>query len=67
MAREVLGEIIRREPGNINAAVKLDSVNVAMSKVGTVSDEKDCSNNLVKTLSCWLENIDRLSVHATGK
>jgi tetratricopeptide (TPR) repeat protein len=67
MAREVLGEIIKREPGNINAAAKLDSVNAAMSQVGTVSSEHDRSNNLVKTLSCWLENIDRLSVHATGK
>jgi tetratricopeptide (TPR) repeat protein len=67
MAREVLGEIIKREPGNINAAAKLDSVKAAMSKVGTVSDEHDRSNNLVNTLSCWLENIDRLSAHATGK
>ena len=67
MAKEVLGEIIKREPGNINAAAKLDSVNAAMSKVRTVSDEHDCSSNLVSTLSCWLENIDRLNVHATGE
>ena len=67
MAKEVLGEIIKREPGNINAAAKLDSVKAAMSQVRTISEEHDCSNNLVKTLSCWLENIDRLSVHATRK
>jgi tetratricopeptide (TPR) repeat protein len=67
MAKEVLGEIIKREPGNINAAAKLDSVNAAMPRVRTVIDEHDCSNEIVKTLSCWLENIDRLSVHATRK
>ena len=67
MAKEVLGEIIKREPGNINAAAKLDSVNAAMSKVRTVSDEHDCSSNLVSTLSCWLENIDRMKANATGK
>jgi tetratricopeptide (TPR) repeat protein len=67
MAKDVLGEIIKREPGNINAAAKLDSVKAAMSRVGTLSDEHDCSKNVVKTLSCWLENIDRLSADATGK
>jgi tetratricopeptide (TPR) repeat protein len=67
MAKEVLGEIIKREPGNINAAAKLDLVKAAMSKVGTVNDEHDCSNDLVKTLSSWLANIDRLSAHAPGK
>jgi predicted Zn-dependent protease len=67
MAREVLGEIIKKEPGNINAAARLDSVKAAMSKVETVSDEHDGSDNLVQTLSCWLENIDGLSAHATGK
>lgn len=66
-AREVLGEIIRRDPGNINAAAKLDSVKAAMSKVETVSDDHDRSIKLVNTLSCWLANIDRLSAHATRK
>ncbi len=67
MAKEVLEEIIKREPKNINALAKLDSVNEAMSQVQTVSEEHDKSNNLVQTLSCWLENIDRLSLHAAGE
>ena len=67
MAKEVLKEIIKREPGNNNAAVKLASVKVSMAKVKTGSDEDKCSNDFVKTLSSWLVNIDRLSVHAARK
>jgi len=67
MAQEVLGEIIKRQPGNINAAAKLDSVKVAMSKMGNLSGKQNGPDNLVKTLSDWLANIDRLSAHATGK
>jgi tetratricopeptide (TPR) repeat protein len=67
MAREVLGEIAKRDPGNINAVVKLEAVKAAILKVRTGSDKRDCSDNLVKTLSSWLENIDRLNAHAQGK
>jgi tetratricopeptide (TPR) repeat protein len=67
MAREVLKEMIKREPGNINAAAKLDLVDAAMSHGRTVSDKQDCSNDIVQTLSSWLENIDRLNAHAAGK
>ena len=67
MAKEVLGEILKREPGNINAAVRLASLKAAMSKVGTASVEDDSYDNLVNTLSCWLENIGRLKANAAGK
>ena len=67
MAKEVLGEIIKREPGNINAAARLASLKAVMSKVGTASVEYDSSGNLVNTLSCWLENIGRLKANAAGK
>lgn len=67
MAKEVLGEIIKREPGNINAAARLDLVKAAMLKVGNVNDEQAGPDNLVKTLSGWLANIDRLSTHAPEK
>ena len=67
IAKEVLGEIIKREPENINAAARLDSVKAAMLKVPSVSTEDDCSNNVVNTLSSWLANIDRLNAHAAGK
>ena len=67
MAKVVLGEILKREPGNINAAVRLASLKAAMSKVGTASVEDDSYDNLVNTLSCWLENIGRLKANAAGK
>ncbi len=67
MAKEVLKEIIKREPENISAAAKLVSVKLSMSKLKTVSDEDDGSNDLVKTLSGWLANIDRLNAHAGRK
>jgi tetratricopeptide (TPR) repeat protein len=67
MAREVLKEMIKREPGNINAAAKLDLVKAAMSQGRPVSDKQDCSNDVVQTLSGWLDNIGRLNAHAAGK
>jgi tetratricopeptide (TPR) repeat protein len=67
MAKEVLAEIVKREPGNIVAAAKLDSVKAVMSKDETGSAEPADHDNLVDTLSGWLANIDRLNTHATGK
>jgi len=66
MATEVLAEIIKNEPDNINAIARLDSVR-AKSKAKTRSAEDHDPDILVDTLSGWLANIDRLSVHATGK
>ncbi len=66
MASDVLAKIIKREPGNINAIARLDSINAA-SKVKTRNAEDDNPDILVDTLSGWLANIDRLSAHATGK
>jgi len=64
MAKEVLAEIVKREPANIVAAAKLDSVKAVMSKDKAGSADHD---NLVDTLSGWLANIARLNAHATGK
>ena len=66
MASDVLAKIIKREPGNIKAIARLDSINAA-SKVKTRNAEDDNPDILVDTLSGWLANIDRLSAHATGK
>jgi hypothetical protein len=38
-----------------------------MSQGRPVSDKQDCSNDVVQTLSGWLDNIDRLNAHAAGK
>ena len=66
MATEVLTEIIKREPGNINAAARLNALKT-ISKAKTRNDEHGDPDILVDTLSGWLANIDRLSAHATGK
>jgi tetratricopeptide (TPR) repeat protein len=66
MAREVLAEIIKREPRNINAIARLGSVK-AISKAKAGSPEHDDPDILVDTLSGWLANIDRLSAHAAEK
>lgn len=66
MAKDVLAEIIKREPANTNAIARLDSIE-AISKAKTKSPEHEDSDILVNTLYGWLANIDRLSAHATGK
>ena len=66
MASDVLAKIIKREPGNINAIARLDSLKT-LTKAKTRSAEHDDPDILVDTLSGWLANIDRLSAHATGK
>jgi tetratricopeptide (TPR) repeat protein len=67
MARDVLTEIVKREPSNVNAVARLNSVKAAMSKVKIVNIDYDDPDILVETLSVWLDDIDRLKVHAKGK
>lgn len=67
MAKDVLAEIIKRDPGNVDAKARLDLIEKAMSKTEKGSAEHDDSVKLVDTLSSWLANIDRLNAHAAGK
>jgi tetratricopeptide (TPR) repeat protein len=65
MATDILEEIIRQEPSNVPARVKLDTVKAAIALKSCSGKTPYITNNLIKTLSCWLENIDRLKKHAT--
>ena len=65
MAADVLKEIIRREPGNAQARAKLDTVQASLLLKLSPGDTVPLTNNVIKTLSCWLENIGRLKKHAT--
>ena len=65
MAADILTEIIKREPANVQARVKLDTVKAAIALKSSPGDTVPSVNNLIKTLSCWLENIGRLKKHAT--
>jgi tetratricopeptide (TPR) repeat protein len=65
MAADILSEIIKRDPANVQARVKLDTVKAAIVLKASPGDTLTSTNNLIKTLSCWLENINRLNNHAT--
>ena len=63
VAAEILKEIIWREPQNIQAVATLDSLKAALDPKSSANDKFVESNNLIKTLTSWLENIDRLKMH----
>jgi tetratricopeptide (TPR) repeat protein len=67
MAAEVLEKILEKEPENVPARVKLDAVTTAIALKSSVKGDIIQSDNLVKTLSTWLENINRLKKHAAEK
>jgi tetratricopeptide (TPR) repeat protein len=65
MAADILMEIIRRDPVNVPARTKLDTVKAAIALKSYPGKAAPSTNNLLETLSCWLANIDRLKKHAT--
>ena len=67
VAAEILKEIIEREPQNSQAVAKLDSLTAELAPKASASAKFVGSNNLIKTLSSWLKNIDRLKMHAAEK
>jgi tetratricopeptide (TPR) repeat protein len=67
VAAEILKEIIWREPKNSQAVTKLDSLKAELATKSSASAKFVESNNLIKTLSFWLKNIDRLKMHAVEK
>ena len=67
VARKILEEIIKREPQNIQAAAKLDKLKESFASQSTAGVKFADSGNLIKTLSSWLENINRLKMHAAEK
>jgi tetratricopeptide (TPR) repeat protein len=64
LAADVLTEIIRREPVNGQARAKLDTVKAAIALQSSYGGTVPATNNLINTLSCWLDNIGRLKKHA---
>jgi len=66
VARKILEEIIKREPQNMQAAAKFDTLKKSLDSSSTVVEKFD-SDKLIKTLSSWLKNVDRLKIHATNK
>ena len=67
IAAEVLEKILEKEPENVLARTKLDTVTTAIALKSSVNRDTVQSDNLAKTLSCWLENITKLKKHAAEK
>ena len=65
MAVDILTEIIKREPTNVQARVKLDAMKAALALKSSTGDTVTSTNNLIITLSSWLSNIGGLKKHAT--
>lgn len=65
MAADVLAEIIRQDPVNVQARVRLDTVKAAMTLKSTADATVKSSDDLITILSSWLENLNRLKKHAT--
>jgi tetratricopeptide (TPR) repeat protein len=64
MAEDILAEIIKREPVNVQARVKLDTVKAALALKSSSGNAVMSTNDLINTLSCWLDNIGRLKNYA---
>ncbi|MEN6331428.1 MAG: hypothetical protein ABFD57_05540 [Smithella sp.] len=64
MAADILAEVIKREPANVQAKEKFDTVNAFLAKESLSADNTEAINNLINILSCWLDNIGRLKTHA---
>ncbi|MBE3093746.1 MAG: hypothetical protein IMZ52_01855 [Actinobacteria bacterium] len=67
VAAGILKEIIKREPQNLQAVAKLDTVKTAIALKSSARGDVVRSNHLAETLTRWLENIDRLKKHAAEK
>jgi tetratricopeptide (TPR) repeat protein len=67
VAAEILQKIIWREPQNSQAVAKLDSLKEELSSQSSASAKFAQYDNLIKTLSSWLKNIDRLKMHVAEK
>ena len=67
MAAEVLEKILEKEPENVLAKAKLDTVTTAIALKSSVNGDIVQFDNLAKTLSCWLENITKLKKNAAEK
>ena len=67
VAAEILKEIISREPQNDQAVAKLESLQAALDPELSPSEKFVETDRLIKTLTAWLKNIDRLKKHVAEK
>lgn len=65
MAADVLMEIIKSEPDNVQARARLDTVKATMAERTPAGRVTTSNDKVLKTLSSWLTNVNRLKTHAT--
>ena len=67
VAEEILKKIISREPQNSQAVAKLDSLKAALDRKSSPGVKFVETDNLINTLTSWLNNIDRLKMNVAEK
>jgi tetratricopeptide (TPR) repeat protein len=66
-AEIILEEIIKKDPQNTHALDMLDKLKVSLVLQSAADGKNLKSDHLIKTLSAWLQNIERLKINATEK
>ncbi|MCX5849458.1 MAG: tetratricopeptide repeat protein [Deltaproteobacteria bacterium] len=63
-AARILEDIIKKEPQNKQAQDMLDKLKASLFQPSPANEKFHKSDNLIKTLSSWLKNIERLKINA---
>jgi tetratricopeptide (TPR) repeat protein len=66
-AEIILEEVIKKEPQNAQALAMLDKLKTSLNSQSSANGNFPELDNLIKTLSSWLENIERLKINAAEK
>ena len=66
-AQAVLEKTIKKEPHNTEAINLLNKLRAPQFLSSAGAKESLINDNLIKTLSCWLKNIERLKINAAEK
>jgi tetratricopeptide (TPR) repeat protein len=67
VAAGILKKIISREPQNSQAVAKLDWLQSALEPESSPGNQFVEKDHLIKILTAWLKNIDRLRIHVAEK
>jgi tetratricopeptide (TPR) repeat protein len=66
-AEIILEEVIKKEPQNAQALAMLEKLKTSLDSRSSANGNFPELENLIKTLSSWLENIERLKINAAEK
>ncbi|PKN51174.1 MAG: hypothetical protein CVU55_13655 [Deltaproteobacteria bacterium HGW-Deltaproteobacteria-13] len=66
-AEIILEEIVKKEPQNVQALAMLDGLRASMVSPPPANGKVLKTDDLIRTLSSWLKNIERLKINAAQK